>query len=318
MAGGAAARWLWTLVALQVSLSTTASAGVQARIEVGAETDGSTAPEPRFEARLQYDTKRYKGIEAVFDVGADAQSRRIELYDAFADYRSPNGSWRAQIGRGKKVLGWEYEDSRIDRLAIERSLAYRFLQSSAMVGRDYFVSARHGRLESSVHYDASGQLGTIFAWRARPAEGLEWGTWALLQKDVRSHLGTVTWGAVTGLKGTRQRHRWTAELLGGNDRFQTERELAYGSGARVHFLALKAEYGVRLGAVLPYVQAVALVPDLRTFGRNTLQGLVGVRYGFLDHVVLAGELEGTAHDPAPMGTIWDSPLLRVQLIVYVP
>jgi hypothetical protein len=113
---------------------------MQGRLGLGAETNADDRVEDVFETRLGIRTKRKKGTRVNVELRADEGSREVLINDAFADYRDKSKTHRVRGGRGKKIMGWEYEYPTADRLSIHRSLAYSYLADRALVGRDYFVS----------------------------------------------------------------------------------------------------------------------------------------------------------------------------------
>jgi hypothetical protein len=113
---------------------------LQGRLGLGAETNDEDRVDDIFETRLGFRSKRQKGVRANVEVRADEGSREVLINDAFAEYQNEEKTFRIRGGRGKKILGWEYEYPTANRLSIHRSLAYQFLEDRALVGRDYFVS----------------------------------------------------------------------------------------------------------------------------------------------------------------------------------
>lgn len=288
-------------------------------IGVGGEGDGSGPAEARFEARLQYETKRYEGFEAIFEVSADATSRDVEIKDAYVDKRFES-EWRLRFGRGKKIVGWEYEDSTRERLSLERSAVYRFMAGAGLVGRDYFLSARYDAYRASLHYNEAGDAGLILSARAELSSSVLWGGWVLVQRDQYRQSSALSWTAATGPRVVYGRHRGVIEAFVGTDPLQSELEAAFGDGRTVYFLSGKVEYAVAIASFAPYVQGVALLADLEHAGRETLQGLFGLRYDPIPSLVLAGEVElfGDESVSLATGTIWKSPFFRVEVRYYWP
>lgn len=112
---------------------------LQGRLGLGAETVQEGEVENQFEMRLGIKTKRRHGARGYLEIRADEGDREVSVQDAFLDWGNEEESSRIRAGRGKKILGWEYDYSTSDRLSINRSLLYDFLANRQLVGRNYFI-----------------------------------------------------------------------------------------------------------------------------------------------------------------------------------
>lgn len=108
------------------------------RIGVGFQSTTATTTPERFEMRLEAKTRRKKGYRGVVELRADSGSPNVSMNDVYIDGKLGDGSHRFRAGRGRKILGWEYEYPTPWRLTIDRGPVYQFMNSRALVGRDYF------------------------------------------------------------------------------------------------------------------------------------------------------------------------------------
>lgn len=102
--------------------------------------DESAGAAPDFEMRLQASSPRKKRFKGVVEIRAGEGNRNVNINDAFVDWRNKEKTSRVRFGRGKKILGWEYEYPTAARLSISRSKPYQYLGERNFVGRDYFIS----------------------------------------------------------------------------------------------------------------------------------------------------------------------------------
>lgn len=309
----------WSALAALLALLLCGSAradGVDGRIGLGLEGGTVESVIAELEADLEYRTGRHKGLEALVEARASTTDRAIELRDAWVDYK-PKGPIRWRAGWGQKELGWEYEDSVRERLTLDRSLPYELMETTAMVGRDYFVSARRDRLGASLHADYARNIALVLRWMSDPTGGLQWGVWGLGQWNSQRPFCLA---AVAGARGGSRLQLWAAETFGGIDPFRTEQRATYGDASRALFVAAKLEYGLALGSWMPYVRAGWLMPDLRLPGTNELRALVGLRRSVYAGLVAAAELELLGSDSATISTsrIWTGPVFRAELRYYLP
>ncbi len=93
-----------------------------------------------FEMRFQAASKRKQGYKGVLELRGDEGTRTVSIQDAFVDYKNEDKDQRVRFGRGKKILGWQWEYPTAARLTINRTQAYDFLSQRNLTGRDYFAS----------------------------------------------------------------------------------------------------------------------------------------------------------------------------------
>jgi hypothetical protein len=290
---------------------------MQGRIGLGAESDPRGNVEDNFEVRLGFKTKRRENIRAFIELKANENSRDASVHEAFADYRTADKISRLRAGRGKKILGWEYEYSTRDRLSIHRSLAYQYLADRSSVGRDYFLEYQwrspstivdpgdepgpdaslliepetRWKLSTSIHYDESKQaaviLSTIFTPNPIWAFG-GWVSWQNVRNQFRKSDYLILVLSSLFHSGS---HRAAVELFQGSDPYRTEVERFYGSGRGVHFGSIKAEYGFSLGNWNPYLVTTFIARDLAHFGDRTTEGVFGMRFFVSSDLSMAAEFK---------------------------
>lgn len=289
---------------------------IRGRLGIGAEETKDDSVADQFEVRLGIRTKRKDRVRGYVEVKADEDDRDVKIHDAYADYKSESGASRIRAGRGKKVIGWEYEYSTADRLTIKRSAAYQYLEDRSLVGRDYFayyqwhlakkessddqndengsasygVDASKGRplslidpsevleLGIAIHYDEAKNGAVILSAIVTPSPLWRFGLWAGAQgtRDQDGRTDTFN-GALSALFQSGV-HRAGAELFFGRDPFRTEIEENYGGGRNVAYGAIKAEYGFLHRGWNPFYVATVLWKDLDHRGDRTETQALGLRY----------------------------------------
>jgi hypothetical protein len=313
---------------------------LQGRLGLGAETNADDRVEDVFETRLGIRTKRKKGTRVNVEFRADEGSRDVLLNDAFVDYRDKSKNHRLRGGRGKKILGWEYEYPTADRLSIHRSLAYGYLEDRALVGRDYFVSyhwfdrveseaeeteAKTGesdldssaanptfmidpdqkwKLGAAIHYDESKNAAFIFDAIATLGDSWRIGAWTSLQwtRSQHSRLDTIE-GVLSGLFQS-GKHRAALELMGGGDPSRSLISKFYGGGRTVSFAAAKLEYGAYLGEWNPYALLTRIWRDLAHRTDHSDERVLGIRRYWGEDFSVAAELRSVvSHSEYDLTTV---------------
>jgi hypothetical protein len=302
------------------------------RIGLGFAVDEEDGTDDVFEMRLAMKTKRQEdGLKAYVEMKAEDGSREIDVHDAFADWRDPGERSRVRFGRGKKIMGWEYEYSTAERLGIGRSAAYRFLSERALVGRDYFVSYdwfdrsveaakesddadveeresldsliaspgdlvpanEHWKLGIAAHYDESKDLGLIVNAITSLSDDVRVGAWLSRQRTRTAHTGIYTHQATLSTMFQHGAHRGAIELFAGEDPTRTLAERRMGGERTIRFGAAKAEYGLYFGRWNPYAILTRLQRDLRHFHDRTIEVTGGLRIFLSKRLSLAGEATST-------------------------
>lgn len=294
---------------------------IQGRLGLGAGQVQEGEIENHFETRLGFKTKRKNGARAYVELRADEGSRDVSLQDSFLDWRNDEKTSRIRAGRGKKILGWEYDYPTSDRLSIRRTLTYDFLANRQLVGRDYFIGYQWTRLppaneesptsdlDSSVgnpaflidptetlklgadfHYNESRDSAIILSASTLPSAHLRFGAWASIQWN-RGQFDEVTRSLSSMLSALFEipGHRVAAECYFGDDPYRTQVEHSFGEGRNVRAVSLKGEYGAYLGDFNPYIVGTVLWKDLANRGDRTDERIVGLRYFFSENLNLAGE-----------------------------
>jgi len=267
---------------------------LEGRLGLGAETLASGEVKDLFQLRLNLKTKRKEGVRADIEVKANENSRELSVRDAFADYRTEDENTRVRGGRGKKILGWEYEYPYSDLMSIDHSLVYRFLEDRSIVGRDFFTEylrkiSENWKLAFSAHYDESKDSALVLSAVHTPGSLWRFGLWASLQGNLNPFRKTNHLEFTLSTRYEADRHRAELEAFAGGDPYRTEIERFYGNGRRVRFAGFKGEYGLRLDSWNPYLIASLLFKDLDHTGDKSTEGIFGLRYFVTEPFQLAGE-----------------------------
>jgi hypothetical protein len=262
----------------------------EGRLDIGMRADPREDASAYYEAEVDIETERVEGARAAVEIGADADSREVEVNEALIDIKYGESPWRLKFGLGKKILGWEYEDGATKRLSTRRSLIYRYLEPISLVGREYLVSLAYDNLRASLHYNAFGTESLALAHEFALSEESVWGHWLTLGNNG-GH------AVVSGFKSKAEDGtRWGAELFLGQDPAATQFEKSYVDGDRVLFAGARVEYGLGLGAWMPYLLLSHLLRDLRESGTDEQQALLGLRWTSETRLALTLEFDFTGVD----------------------
>ena len=85
--------------------------------------------------KIDFETKRNKGIKAAFSVRFESEDDEAEVRKAVVNKKLEDDQ-RLEFGFGKKRFGLEYQGSRPDRWTISRSPLYRRLEVFTYAGRE--------------------------------------------------------------------------------------------------------------------------------------------------------------------------------------
>lgn len=284
----------------------------------------------RFEMRLQAESPRKDGVKGVVEMRGDEDTRTISVNDAFVDYRNDQKDRRVRFGRGKKILGWEWEYSTSVRLTINRSSPYDFLSERALTGRDYFLSyvwltqkdsvvnegegeevptdlkaltntsyvdptkiidpSQKWKYELSVHTNESDDIAIIGSVIRTFAPHWRLGGWVLAQR-LRSVTEVMgVWATTASLLYQAGIHRVAVEWFAGHDPFRSELNRLYGGSRATYFTSVRGEYGAFVQKWNPYMSAAGLWNDVFIARDRLYEGILGVRYFFTPKMNVA--LEG--------------------------
>ncbi|RYZ54886.1 MAG: hypothetical protein EOP07_15205, partial [Proteobacteria bacterium] len=95
------------------------------------------------EARLEFKTKRKRGLRADVELDFRTKSDDIQVNEALLDKKFDN-DLRLKVGYDLKRFGLEYEESRLERPTIDRSYIYRRMDLFNYTGRETVVMLQKG------------------------------------------------------------------------------------------------------------------------------------------------------------------------------
>lgn len=246
------------------------------------EARARTGPEADVEIRLK--TRRVDGVRAVAKIEARYFRDSVELEDGYLDYRLSD-RLKIQLGLNKKRLGLEYEQSRRERVAPERSEVYQKLEVLGIVGRQLnlrVVGQPRPDVEVAAAVGTNGSRDVNATVHARRSHGpLGYGAWGLVEAHRVDKGYILVWAQVASVWLMNQRSRVVLEVLAGVDSERTSLTRMVGTTRRTHFAAPKLELARRFGvahrvAVEPFVQAAWIVHDVGDTGDNTVQVVGGL------------------------------------------
>ena len=203
------------------------------------------------EAELKIETDRKDGVKAVLDFEVSNVDPEVQLEEIYIDKKIDSGN-KFILGVTKKILGLEYLRSDRKRLPISRTLIYRKLETFAFVGR-----------ETTLRYESDDESSTYFTFSAGYAASLDYNIMGLVKSDIGKDLSFLWTGLVQSDKITNSRQMvWAttfsllldsdtmlaeAELITGQDPFESDFEKTFANGRKVVFAGAKFLYGLKLG-----------------------------------------------------------------------
>lgn len=237
------------------------------------------------EAELKLETDRKDGVKAVLEFEVSNNNPDVELEEIYIDKKMETGS-KVILGVTKKILGLEYERSENKRLPVSRTLIYRKLETFAFVGK-----------ETTLRYESDQDSRTYFTVSAGYAASLDYNIMSLVKADLGKDLSVLWTGLVQSDKITNSRQMvWAttfsllldsdsmlaeAELIGGQDPFESDFEKTFGDGRKVVFAGAKILYGLKLGDQRNYQPFVAysnVRHDLDFVRYHSEEYLLGLEY----------------------------------------
>ena len=279
---------------------------IKGRVSTGFESKAFKKGESEWDVKLRFKTKRHHDTRAIAVLrGKSDDVDGVYVQDAWIDHKTGKKR-RLQIGLNKKKLGTEYQFGEQERLTIRRSMLYQKLEVFAYVGREQSVRyvAKADPDKNEWGYEVSAGYaesldGDLMLHLHRPLDQGSWnfGSWFLLQWDRINETRQTVWASVFSLWSREEPHHWEAELMAGQDPFDSELEKSYGDGKNVYYYGAKAQYGYRIDlgderAIEPLGLTSWVVHDEEYPSYNTLQVLVGVRYHVADNFRVALNLDG--------------------------
>ncbi len=117
--------------------------------------------EEDYELKIEAKSKRWKGFAAMLELRTDEDSRALTIQDTYIDGKFANGESRVRFGRGRRVLGWEYENPTSRRLSIGRTAISDFMSIRGLAGRDFFARYVWTGISSRAEGDLHREEGTL-------------------------------------------------------------------------------------------------------------------------------------------------------------
>ncbi|MBC7531704.1 MAG: hypothetical protein H7318_09010 [Oligoflexus sp.] len=257
------------------------------------------------EARIEFKTKRKRGLRADVELDFRTKSDDIQVNQALLDKKFDSGL-RLKVGYDLKRFGLEYEENRLERPTIERSLIYRTLDIFNYSGRETVVSLDQGA-DSDLYHDWSFGLSFSEAQNASfignyqtdVIPGVRYGFWGQVGTHRIQDGQQMALAVMNSIWHRDSQKLWQAEWVAGIDPNQTEYESVFDDDERVYFTGLNTLYGHYFlndgeEALSGLVGLSAVCHDHRDLKYNSLGSFLGVRYD-LDtlRIALNVELVGT-------------------------
>ncbi|MEK7727897.1 MAG: porin, partial [candidate division KSB1 bacterium] len=125
-----------------------------------------------YAAKLQYEIKLGKGLEAQVDLRGASTRHEIELREAYFTADLGTGL-NLDFGQHKKRFGLEYQKSKENLRTLERTLVYRYLETFGFAGRElnlrYYRTSKEDKRRSgysfSLGYNEAHDLNLIARWQ---------------------------------------------------------------------------------------------------------------------------------------------------------
>ena len=241
-----------------------------------------------YRAKVQFNVKVDKNLEAQIDIRGESESHAMELREAFftADLGKAEG---LDFGQSKKQFGLEFQKSKEKLLTAERTLLYRYLEPFGFVGRDvsfrYYRKARAdvraGGFSLAAGYSEDHNITLVgHSTRLNALGSLALGASGLVQLDKIAGGSQTVWALGGEILRDTEQHHVEIEAMLGQDPFASEFEKSFGDGKNVYFAGGKILYGhyFKKSRLEPILVSSLLVPDLNNVDHNTIQMLVGLNY----------------------------------------
>ncbi len=258
------------------------------------------------EGRLSAKSKRKNGFRGEVELEFETRTDSLEVLEAVID-RKLEDKWRWEAGYTQKRVGVEYEENRLERATIDRTMMYRRLELFNYVGRENVVrlrkedpSDRFNDWSLAAGFSESENGSLIGNWQtALPGIDARYGLWAEVGTDkIQDGVQTV-FVLMNSLWHRSDSDLWQLEWAIGLDPQQSEFERIFANSEKVYFSGLNVLWGRRLsGDELENWSSIAsatvFIHDHRQSAYNSLGIVLGVRYVLEDlRLSLTGEVIGT-------------------------
>ncbi|SMF22706.1 hypothetical protein [Pseudobacteriovorax antillogorgiicola] len=288
-----------------IELRAFSSVKTKGRIKLGAKFSDTRDFESDGALKLEWDTKRRKGVEVIASVEGQYSEGEMALEDLYLNYEASEAQ-SVDLGITKMKFGYEYDLGSQKRLLLDRSYIYRKLEEFGYVGRSMQARYRVDS-DSSRHTWSLGLTGTrealaIYNYNYRKNDW-RFDSWSQI-KQYRANRRSIL-AAVQNLGLRYKSSSHTVLELEGLIGVQPERT-AYLNDTmepeRIYFSALKLAAGYSYDAFKP-LASVSLYKDrLDKDEGYDLGYLLGFDYTWND-IILAAHLEYLeATIPTPAGS----------------
>lgn len=202
------------------------------------------------EARLDLKTRRRRGIRGNLEVDFRTKTDDIQVNEAYLDKKFDSGL-RMKVGYDLKRFGLEYEESRLERPTVERSLIYRHLDIFTYTGRESILRFERGTDDGLYHewsFTASfseAQNFTLLGNWQTDVESIDarYGFWMQAGTDKIEDGSQGVGAMMHSLWHRRFDNFWQVEWVTGLDPNQTEFEALFDNDERVYFTGLNTLFG---------------------------------------------------------------------------
>ena len=253
------------------------------------------------EARIEFKTKRKRGLRANIEIDFRTKTDDVQVNEAVLDKKFEN-NMRLKVGYDLKRFGLEYLENRLERPTIDRSLMYRYLDLFNYTGRETVILLQKGGEDDAYHdwsfglsFSEAQNASLIGNYQTDLGAGVRYGFW-LQAGNHRIQDGSQLAMAMMNSIWQRDSEKlWQAEWVVGLDPNQTEYESVFDDDERVYFSGINTLYGHYFfhdaeESIMGQIGASIVNHDQRELKYNSLGSFVGVRYD-LDTLRIAMNVE---------------------------
>lgn len=286
---------------------------------------GPSESENFHEGRVTIKTPRKSGFRAELEFEVETKEDTLEVLEVVLDKKLED-QLRWEFGYTQKRMGVEYEENRLERSLINRTLIYRRLEAFNYVGRESVFRLRSDSgdfsdwaLSAGVSESQNASL--VYNWQT-PIESLDarYGFWLFGGSDKTDEHAQPVYAMTHSLWHRSGASRWQLEWMTGLDPQQTEFELVYGDKEKVYFTGINGLLDREVwsggeGSVRLQFASTVLLHDHRQSNYNSIGGLLGARYlvGAL-RLSLNAEVIGTNSPLKPEKRTYDESMASVELL----
>lgn len=286
---------------------------------------GPSESENFHEGRMTLLTPRKKGFRAELEFEVKTKEDTMEVLEVVLDKKLED-QLRWEFGYTQKRMGVEYEENRLERFVINRSLIYRRLEAFNYVGRESIFRVRRDSgdfsdwsLSAGVSESQNGSL--IYNWQ-NDLEFINarYGFWLFGGSDKTDKKAQPVYAMTNSLWHRSSEGNWQLEWVAGLDPQQTEFELVYGDKEKVYFTGLHGLVDRQLwsdgdSSLRWQAASTVLLHDHRQSDYNSIGGMLGLRYLLGDlRLSLNAEIIGTNTPLKPEKRTYDESNFGIELL----